>query len=309
MQRYQDVAVQLEVRDVVERLALVKRTGTGGAVTSYKYDPLSRLVEARRSDGSTEAFAYDPMGNILTHSGPDGMVRSKVNSAHQIESAGDTRFEYDANGNMIRRMATAGTTQYRYDDFDRLREVALAVVDGHDDGDAGSHTGRNCMAGRGRTHRAVGRRGHRVSPPRAGLLQGGFSSLEWNATSASRDLAQYRERFCRGPLPAQLGDAPAAICAGADHAQGTINGVGERCGNMDLLPLIANLRLKYNLDCLAGGAASLKHLTEVSRYVYEIANMNFRGNQPFVGASAFAHKAGLHTSAISRRNSLSMPTW
>src|SRR5207249_3924713 len=70
-------------------------------------------------------FAYDPMGNILTHSGPDGIVRSKVNSAHQIESAGDTRFEYDANGNMIRRVATAGTTQYRYDDFDHLREVLL----------------------------------------------------------------------------------------------------------------------------------------------------------------------------------------
>jgi 2-isopropylmalate synthase len=74
-----------------------------------------------------------------------------------------------------------------------------------------------------------------------------------------------------------VANALAAIRAGADHAQGTINGVGERCGNMDLLPLIANLRLKYKLDCLRPD--SLKHLTEVSRYVYETANKHLRARR------------------------------
>jgi 2-isopropylmalate synthase len=83
-----------------------------------------------------------------------------------------------------------------------------------------------------------------------------------------------------------VANALAAIHAGADHAQGTINGVGERCGNMDLIPLIANLQLKYGQDCLRPG--TLKHLTEVSRYVYEIANLNFVSGQPYVGPSAFA---------------------
>ncbi|HYE20608.1 MAG TPA: hypothetical protein VEA69_19325, partial [Tepidisphaeraceae bacterium] len=87
-----------------------------------------------------------------------------------------------------------------------------------------------------------------------------------------------------------LANAQAAIHAGADHAQGTMNGVGERCGNMDLIPLIANLRLKYDLDCLREG--TLTKLTDASRYVYEIANYNLVPGQPYVGQSAFAHKGG-----------------
>jgi 2-isopropylmalate synthase len=95
-----------------------------------------------------------------------------------------------------------------------------------------------------------------------------------------------------------VANALAAIHAGADHAQGTINGVGERCGNMDLLPLIANLRLKYCVDCLQPD--SLRHLTEVSRYVYETANLNLVAGQPYVGPSAFAHKGGMHVQAVQK---------
>ncbi len=90
----------------------------------------------------------------------------------------------------------------------------------------------------------------------------------------------------------------AAVRAGANHAQGTINGVGERCGNMDLTTLIANLQLKYKLDCLRHG--TLQHLTEVSRYVYEIANYNLSPGQPYVGSSAFAHKGGMHVHAVQK---------
>ncbi|HTL28777.1 MAG TPA: citramalate synthase [Tepidisphaeraceae bacterium] len=95
-----------------------------------------------------------------------------------------------------------------------------------------------------------------------------------------------------------LANALAAVLAGADHAQGTMNGVGERCGNMDIIPLIANLQLKYKFDCLRPG--TLKHLTDASRFVYETANMNLIGGQPFVGTSAFAHKGGMHVHAVQK---------
>lgn len=95
-----------------------------------------------------------------------------------------------------------------------------------------------------------------------------------------------------------LANAHAAIRAGADHAQGTMNGFGERCGNMDLVPLVANLQLKYKLDCLQPG--TLKQLTEVSRFVYEIANVNLHSGQPYVGQSAFAHKGGMHVHAVQK---------
>jgi len=96
-----------------------------------------------------------------------------------------------------------------------------------------------------------------------------------------------------------VANALAAVRAGARHVQGTINGFGERCGNVDLLPVIANLQLKMNLDCLQG-KKSLVKLTEVSRFVYEAGNVPPRDNQPYVGRSAFAHKGGVHVSAVNR---------
>lgn len=88
----------------------------------------------------------------------------------------------------------------------------------------------------------------------------------------------------------------AAIQAGATHVQGTINGIGERCGNANLISVIANLVLKLDIDCVS--RMNLKELTEVSRYVAEICNMKQLDAQPFVGSSAFAHKAGVHINAI-----------
>jgi 2-isopropylmalate synthase len=90
----------------------------------------------------------------------------------------------------------------------------------------------------------------------------------------------------------------AAVREGATQVQGTMNGIGERCGNVDLVSVIANLTIKYGYDVLPPG--SLVKLTEVSRYVYEVANMNFRNGQPFVGSSAFAHKGGMHTHAVAK---------
>ncbi len=100
-----------------------------------------------------------------------------------------------------------------------------------------------------------------------------------------------------------VANALAAVARGARQVQGTINGLGERCGNVDLCSVAANLALKHDgLAVLSPG--KLEHLTELSRYVYETANMNFRSNQPFVGASAFAHKGGMHVHGV-RKNAAS----
>ena len=89
----------------------------------------------------------------------------------------------------------------------------------------------------------------------------------------------------------------AAVTGGATQVQGTINGIGERCGNVDLCSVAANLALKYRGYELLR-PESLVRLTEVSRFVFETANMNFRPGQPFVGSSAFAHKGGMHVHGV-----------
>ncbi|MBD2865443.1 MULTISPECIES: citramalate synthase [Paenibacillus] len=90
----------------------------------------------------------------------------------------------------------------------------------------------------------------------------------------------------------------AAVQAGARQVQGTINGFGERCGNANLCSVIPNLQLKLDYNCVS--EQQLQSLTSVARYVSEIANVNMAVNQPFVGSAAFAHKGGIHVSAIMR---------
>jgi 2-isopropylmalate synthase len=93
-----------------------------------------------------------------------------------------------------------------------------------------------------------------------------------------------------------VANAMAAVRAGATHVQGTMNGYGERCGNMDLVPLIANLQLKLGYPCVAD--EQLRRLTEVSHIVADIANLNPDSHAPYVGRSAFAHKGGIHVAAV-----------
>ena len=89
-----------------------------------------------------------------------------------------------------------------------------------------------------------------------------------------------------------------AIEEGATQVQGTINGVGERCGNVDLTTILANLELKMGYECLPEG--SLQNLTILSRKVWELLGTQGPLGQPFVGASAFSHKGGVHVSAVQR---------
>ncbi len=104
---------------------------------------------------------------------------------------------------------------------------------------------------------------------------------------------------CHNDCELAVANTLVGVDAGAVQVQGTINGVGERCGNADLVSVVANLGLKKKGYRVLGGR-SLKQLTELSRYVYETANLNLQSNQPFVGHSAFAHKGGMHVNAVNR---------
>ncbi len=121
---------------------------------------------------------------------------------------------------------------------------------------------------------------------------------------------------CHNDCDVAVANSLAAIDVGAVQVQGTINGFGERCGNADLVSVIANLALKKQgpkkpgftvavelekpgfYEVLQPG--SIERLTELSRYVYELANLKDRSNQPFVGRSAFAHKGGMHVHAVAK---------
>ena len=96
-----------------------------------------------------------------------------------------------------------------------------------------------------------------------------------------------------------VANAMAGVMAGATQVQGTINGYGERVGNCDLVPIIANLSLKLGVKTLP--EECMEKLTSVAHHVAELVNFSSDPQQPYVGSGAFAHKAGLHVSAISRR--------
>src|SRR5207248_3020278 len=95
-----------------------------------------------------------------------------------------------------------------------------------------------------------------------------------------------------------VANALAAVRAGCGHVQGTINGYGERCGNLDLIPLVATLQLKLGYDVLPPD--QLRCLTEVAHFVAAVANLNPDAHAPYVGASAFAHKGGIHVAAVAK---------
>jgi 2-isopropylmalate synthase len=101
---------------------------------------------------------------------------------------------------------------------------------------------------------------------------------------------------CHNDTGCAVANTLAAVDAGAMHVQGTINGYGERTGNADLVSVIANLELKYGWPLLPAGA--LREATRLSHAIAEVTNVPPSARQPYVGLSSFAHKAGLHASAI-----------
>jgi len=101
---------------------------------------------------------------------------------------------------------------------------------------------------------------------------------------------------CHNDTGCAIANSLAAVAAGASHVQGTLNGYGERTGNADLISIIANLQLKKKQEVLPAGA--LEEAFRIAHAVAEVTNVSPSARQPYVGISAFAHKAGLHASAI-----------
>ena len=101
---------------------------------------------------------------------------------------------------------------------------------------------------------------------------------------------------CHNDSELAVANTLAAVEMGVTQVQGTINGFGERCGNLNLVSIIPNLQLKMGKNCVK--PAQLKKLREVSHFFYELANIQPDKRQPYVGDSAFAHKGGLHVSGV-----------
>jgi len=101
---------------------------------------------------------------------------------------------------------------------------------------------------------------------------------------------------CHNDGDCAVANSVTAVRSGATQVQGTINGYGERCGNANLCSVVPNLQLKYGYDCVP--ADKLNNMRTVSRYINELGNLKHNIHQPYVGRSAFAHKGGVHVSAI-----------
>jgi len=103
---------------------------------------------------------------------------------------------------------------------------------------------------------------------------------------------------CHNDSCCAVANSLSAVGAGVSHIQGTMNGIGERCGNADLCSIIPALHLKMNCSCIPN--ANLKDLCNISQYIFDIANMRPQSHLPYVGRSAFAHKGGMHVNAVAK---------
>lgn len=106
---------------------------------------------------------------------------------------------------------------------------------------------------------------------------------------------------CHNDSGVAIASSLSAVLSGCEMVQGTINGYGERCGNADLIPVIANLSLKMKMKTIP--EEKLNKLTELSYFVSEMSNMKHMSYQPYVGDSAFAHKGGVHINAVMKETS------
>lgn len=127
--------------------------------------------------------------------------------------------------------------------------------------------------------------------------------LPWDIASVVREVAKHLPGVSLGihvhnDSNCAVANSLAAVAEGVDLVQGTLNGYGERCGNANLGSIIANLKLKMNIACISD--EKLNGLTEASRTIDELANVVPQDSMPYVGNSAFAHKGGVHASAVAR---------
>ena len=135
------------------------------------------------------------------------------------------------------------------------------------------------------------------------IIRASSAALDGDAAPASQAAAAdvVWGIHCHNDSELAVANSLAAVAAGVRHVQGTINGYGERCGNANLVSILADLELKTAYEPVPSGR--LAELTEMSRYVAEIVNIAPDDHQPYVGRSAFAHKGGVHGAATARASS------
>ena len=127
------------------------------------------------------------------------------------------------------------------------------------------------------------------------------SQIREGVEAVARRLSELGERagigiHCHNDCELAVANTLEGVAAGAGMVQGTINGYGERCGNANLISVVANLVLKLDMDAMPPGAVA--RFTDLSRTIAEIANLALPTQQPFVGQGAFAHKGGQHVAAV-----------
>jgi 2-isopropylmalate synthase len=129
-----------------------------------------------------------------------------------------------------------------------------------------------------------------------GMLPPWVGEIVADTVQATADLGVRIGIHAHNDTGCAVANTLAAVDAGATHVQGTVNGYGERTGNAELISVVANLELKYGWSLLPEG--SLREATRLAHAIAEVTNVPSSGRQPYVGLSSFAHKAGLHASAI-----------
>lgn len=222
--------------------------------------------------------AIDPQVQALIDAGTDYVcIVAKSHSGH-VEQA--LRTTLDENLAMIadtvRHLREAGKhvyvdAEHYFDGFELNPAYALEVV---------------------RTAAEAGAEAVVLCDTNGGMLPGKIVDI----VSATSVIGVELGIHCHNDSGCAVANSLAAVEAGAMMVQGTINGYGERTGNVDLTTVIANLQLKYGMPLLA--PTQLDSMTGISNAIADIANQPHQPRQPYVGASAFAHKAGLHASAI-----------
>jgi 2-isopropylmalate synthase len=245
---------------------------------TLKQARLAAFSMTRRAGGATET---DPnMEAILAAGAPVATIVGKAWDFHVTEALGTTR---DENVAMIRDSIAylrpkleevLFDAEHFFDGFRANREYALATL---------------------RAAAEAGARWLVLCDTNGGTLPQDLVAV---IREVRRHLTTPLGIHVHNDAECAVANSLAAVMEGVDHVQGTINGFGERCGNANLVSIIPTLVLKLGLECVP--TAHLRDLRDLSRFVSELANRTPWSSQPYVGDSAFAHKGGMHVSAVQK---------
>jgi len=245
---------------------------------TLKHAKLAAFSMTRRAGGATES---DPnMQAIIDSGAPVATIVGKAWDFHVTAALGTTR---DENVAMIRDSIAylrpkmdevLFDAEHFFDGFRANREYALATLQAA--AEAGAHWLVLCDTN-----------GGTLPPDLVAIIR-----------EVKRHVKTPLGIHVHNDAECAVANTLAAVMEGVDQVQGTINGFGERCGNANLVSIIPTLALKLGLDCVP--TTHLRELRDLSRFVSELANRKPWSSQPYVGDSAFAHKGGMHVSAVQK---------